>query len=131
MKKAILFILLIIVSLHLLTAQKNQVTKNPVGSWKFESPYSPEGYKSGTIVVGLMEKKYSAAIYFTGRENKIVGEKVKVVNDSILFSVYLEDQDIKVMLKIEDASKLTGKAIYSEGELPLTLTKYTDSEVRK
>jgi hypothetical protein len=113
-----------------LTAQKNQVKKNPVGSWNFESPYSPDGYKSGIIAVGLKEQKYSATISFTGNENKLVGEKVKVVNDSILFSVFLQDQDVKVMLKIGDASKMTGKAIYSEGEVPLSLTKNTASEVR-
>ena len=127
MKKTILYVLLIIISLQLLTAQKNQVKLNPVGSWKFESPYSPEGYTSGTIVIGLAEQKYSSTIYFTGNENKIIGEKVRVVNDSILFSVLIQEQDVKVLLKIEDASKMTGKAIYSDGVVPLTLTKNSDS----
>jgi hypothetical protein len=127
MKKTILFVLLMIVSLQLIIAQRNQSKKDPVGSWKFESPYSPEGYTSGTIMIGLAQQKYSAAILFTGNENKIVGEKVRVVSDSILFSVYIEEQDVKVMLKIEDASKMSGKAVYSQGVVPLTLTKNTDS----
>ena len=89
--------------------------------------FVPEGYTSGTIVIGLAEQKYSSTIYFTGNENKIIGEKVRVVNDSILFSVLIQEQDVKVLLKIEDASKMTGKAIYSDGVVPLTLTKNSDS----
>ena len=60
---------------------------------------------------------------FTGSEYKLPGENVKTVNDSVLFNIYLEGQDIKVMLKLESESKMTGKAVYSEGEVPLTLTK--------
>jgi len=65
---------------------------------------------------------------FTGSEFKLPGENVKAVNDSLLFSVYLEGQDIKVMLKIENVTTMTGKAVYSAGEVPLTLTKVTDLE---
>jgi hypothetical protein len=59
MKRTILFILFMIVSMTFVTAQINQGIKNPVGSWKFEAPYAPEGYTSGTIIVGLTEQKYT------------------------------------------------------------------------
>jgi hypothetical protein len=125
MKKVILFFCVVVFSFSLLTAQNIQTKNNPVGSWKFEAPYAPEGYTSGTIVVGLEKQKYSASLSFTGSEYMLTGENVKSVNDSILFSIYLEGQDIKVMLKIEDKTKMTGKAVYSEGEVPLTLLKDT------
>ncbi|MDO9339072.1 MAG: hypothetical protein Q7T72_00930, partial [Bacteroidales bacterium] len=99
---------------------------NPVGTWKFEAPYAPEGYTSGTIAVGLEEQKYSTTMVFTGSEYKLTGEKVKVANDSVSFSIYLEGQDIKVMLKIENETKMSGKAVYTEGEVPLSLTKNLD-----
>lgn len=102
---------------------------NPVGTWKFEAPYAPEGYTSGTIIVGFAEQKQTATMSFTGNDYKIPGENVKAANDSVLFSIYLEGQDIKVMLKIENESKMTGKAVYSEGEVPLTLTKLLASDV--
>ena len=35
----------------------------------------------------------------------------------------MEGQDIKVLLKVENDMKMTGKAVYSEGEVPLTLNK--------
>ena len=133
MKKGILIILSIIFSLPILTAQNNQVKSSPIGTWKFAAPYAPEGYTSGTIVVGFAEKKHTATMSFTGSENLLPGEKVTAANDSVMFSVLLEGQDIKVLLKIVSDTNMTGKAVYSEGEVPLTLTKMlaSDAEVKK
>jgi len=123
MKKGILAIMLIVISMPFLSAQNDQPKSNPVGTWKFEAPYAPEGYTSGTIVVGLAEQKHTTTMSFAGSDYKIPGEKVKAQNDSILFSIFLEGQDINVLLKIENETKMSGKAVYSEGEVPLTLTK--------
>jgi hypothetical protein len=65
---------------------------------------------------------------FTGSDSILVGENVKTVNDSVLFTVYLEGQDIKVLLKVENDTNMSGKAVYSEGEVPLTLSKILSSE---
>ena len=119
-----LFALLIIAFVCVITVSAQSTgKKDPVGTWKFDAPYAPEGYTTGTIVVPLTEKKHTATMSFTGSDYKLPGEQVKAVNDSVLFNIYLEGQDIKVMLKLESASKMTGKAVYSEGEVPLTLTK--------
>lgn len=119
-----LFALLIIAFVCVITVSAQSTgKKDPVGTWKFDAPYAPEGYTTGTIVVALTEKKHTATMSFTGSDYKLPGEQVKAVNDSVLFNIYLEGQDIKVMLKLESASKMTGKAVYSEGEVPLTLTK--------
>lgn len=123
MKKGILAILFIVISMPFLTAQNDQPKNNPIGTWKFEAPYAPEGYTSGTIVVGLTEQKHTTTMSFTGSDYKIPGEKIKAQNDSILFTIFLEGQDINVLLKIENETKMSGKAVYSEGEVPLTLTK--------
>src|SRR5665811_1210973 len=120
MKKGLFIVLFIVFNLPFLTAQNNQVKNDPVGTWKFEAPYAPEGYSSGTIVVGFKEQKHTTAMSFTGSDTILSGEKVRAVNDSVLFSIYLEGQDIKVMLKMENDSKMSGKAVYSEGEVPLT-----------
>lgn len=126
---------LIVISLFTVSAiaqQGNKQNNKSFGTWKFDAPYAPEGYQSGTIVVGVEEKKPVATMSFTGNEYKIPGEKVKTDNDSVNFSVYLEGQDIRVLLKVENETKMSGKAIYSEGEVPLVLTKVvaTDAEVR-
>jgi hypothetical protein len=128
MKKGIVIILLVVFSLPVLMAQNNHIKNNPVGTWKFAAPYAPEGYNSGTIVVDLNEKKPTATMSVSGSDSILLGENVKTINDSVLFSVYLEGQDIKVMLKIENDSTMSGKAVYSEGEVPLSLTRTTASE---
>lgn len=128
MKKGIVSLMFIIFSLSVLTAQNNQSKINPVGSWKFSAPYAPEGYTSGVIVVGFAEQKHTATMSFIGSEDKLPGENVKAVNDSVLFSIFLEGQDVKVMLKVENDTNMTGKAVYSEGEVPLALTRILASE---
>jgi hypothetical protein len=130
--KIIAFVLLSFVSFCTLTAQNNSKKNNPVGKWKFDAPYAPEGYNNGIIVVGLEENKFNATMSFGGGDYKLPGEKVKAVKDSVLFTVFLEGQDIKVYLKQEDNAKMSGKAVYSEGEVPLTLSRMADeSEPKK
>jgi hypothetical protein len=122
MKKAAILLMFLFA---VITVSSGQTTKkvDPVGSWKFDAPYAPEGYTSGTIVIGLVEKKHTATMSFTGSEYKLTGENVKIENDSVSFSVFLEGQDIKVSLKGDVDEKMVGKAVYSEGEVPLSLTK--------
>jgi hypothetical protein len=128
MKNGILILVLIIFSLPVLIAQNNHNKKNPVGMWKFEAPYAPEGYTSGTIVVGFTEQKPTSTMSFSGNELKFPGENVKTEKDSVFFSVYIQGEDVKVMLKIENDTTMSGKAVYSEGEVPLSLTKAVASD---
>ena len=130
--KIIVIVLLTIMSIGVVNAQNNVKKLSPVGTWKFDAPYAPEGYNTGKIVVSLENKKFSATMAFGAGDYKIPGEQVKVVKDSVQFSVFLEGQDIKVFLKEEDDSKMTGKAVYSEGEVPLTLSRVAgDSDSKK
>jgi hypothetical protein len=120
------FTLLLFCFLAVVTAAgQSSNKKDPAGTWKFDAPYAPEGYNSGTILVGKTDNKQTASMSFTGSEYKFPGENVKTVNDSVMFNIYLEGQDISVKLKLESETKMTGKAVYSEGEVPLTLTKVT------
>lgn len=131
MKKNLLAFIIISMFIVTVTAQQsNNMKINPAGTWRFDAPYAPEGYTSGTIVVGIEQQKSTATMSFTGSDNKLSGEKVVTVNDSVLFSIYLEGQDIKIMLKLEDETKMSGKAVYSEGEVPLALNKVLATEVK-
>lgn len=134
MKRIIFIIIVIFVYTLTSFAQQSKGQKNnSVGTWKFEAPYAPEGYTSGTIIVGNEEQKPTATMSFTGNEFKIPGENVKAVKDSLLFSVYIQGQDVKVMLKMDTEIKMSGKAVYSEGEVPLALNKVlaSDAEEKK
>jgi hypothetical protein len=123
-----IFVVIFVFSLTSIAQHSKGQKNNSVGTWKFEAPYAPEGYTSGTIIVGNEEQKPSATMSFTGNEFKIPGENVKALNDSILFTVYIQGQDVKVMLKMDTEIKMSGKAVYSEGEVPLTLNKVAASD---
>lgn len=123
MKKIIPFILLLLFSISAVSAQSSAPKNNPVGKWKFEAPYAPEGFTSGTMDIGFADEKYSMTMVFTGSEYKISGGKVKFENDTVSFVVFIEGTDVTVTLKMGNGTKMTGKAVYSEGEVPLSLTR--------
>lgn len=124
MKNKVLTTLLILVIAGLTaSAQTSQKKLNPVGAWKFDAPYAPEGYTTGTITIGLQEKAHTASISFTGSDYKIPGERVRVEGDSLKFEVYLEGATINILMKMESEAAMTGKAITPDGEVPLTLKK--------
>ena len=96
---------------------EKEVKPSPLGTWKFAAPSAPEAYNSGNIVVGFTDQKHTTTMSFTGSEYKFPGENVKTVNDdSVSFSIYIEGEYVKVMLKVESDTNMTGKAVYSEGE---------------
>lgn len=132
MKNRILTLLVIsLFSVTFVYGQSNSKKFNPAGSWKFEAPTAPESYTSGTVIVGFVDNKYNASMLFTGSEYKIAGDKVKFENEILSFIVYIQSQDVTVTLKKETEAKMSGKAVYSEGEVPLTMLKVTPAAETK
>lgn len=123
MKKTIPFIVLLLFCFSAGSAQSTKGKNSPVGKWKFEAPYAPEGYTTGLMEVGFADNKYTATISFTGSDYKIPGEKVKIENDTLNFSVFLDGAEIPINLKMDGDTKMAGKAVSPEGEIPMTLTK--------
>jgi hypothetical protein len=123
MRKFTTLFLLLFLSISVISAQDSKASKNPVGKWKFEAPYAPEGYTSGTIDIAFAENKYSTSISFAGSDYKIPGDKTKVEKENVTFVVMVEGSEVAVSLTAENDIKMTGKAVYSEGEIPLILTK--------
>jgi len=129
MKKHLLLILSVIPFLSVIaSSQESKVEKIIVGKWLFQAPYAPDGYKDGTIEIGYAEKKYSAIMIFSVGENKFVGDRVRFENDTLYFNVFIEGQNVVVKLKDQDETKMTGKAVYNEGVVPLLLTKEIKKE---
>lgn len=123
MKKSVLFLAVLFLGISMISGQTDKKSGYPMGKWIFEAPYAPEGYKSGVIEVALTDNNYLTSISFTGNDYKIPGERTKVEKDSVSFIFYVEGTEVSISLKMEDAIKMTGKALYSEGEIPLTLTR--------
>jgi hypothetical protein len=122
-----LALLTFLISLNV-SGQTGTSQADPSGTWKFSAPSAGEGYDSGTILISKAEQKYSVAIIFTGSDYKLAGEKVKFEKGVLSFSIYLEGEEIMSTLKMENGSKMTGKAVYSEGEVPLSLTKSVEKK---
>ena len=123
MRKIITLFVIMLLSASAISAQSSGDKKTLTGKWKFDAPYAPEGYTSGAIELTFAENKYSTSISFTGSDYKIPGEKTKVENDSVSFVVYVESEQVAISLKLESELKMAGKAVYSQGEIPLTLTR--------
>ena len=121
----ILFILLF--SLSDAVSQQGNKKVSPEGAWKFEAPYAPEGFNAGIITIGQKEKLYSAVISFSASDYEIQGEKVKFEKGTFQFDVYVEGETVSIILNMPDNTNMTGKALYSAGEIPLT-AKRADSK---
>jgi hypothetical protein len=125
MGKIITLFMLLFFSTSIISAQSSPDKKSPLGRWKFEAPLAPEGYNSGSIDFSFAENKYSTAISMTGSDYVITGDKTKVVNDTVTFVVLIDGNEIAISLKQESTVQMTGKAVYSEGEIQLTLSRET------
>ena len=121
MKRFIPFILLMLCMAPFVSGQ---VQNKQLGKWKFEAPNAPEGYTGGIIEIATAEKGLSASISFGESDYKLPGEKVKIENEVLSFIVNVEGNEVSIALKPESDVIMKGNATYSEGSIPLTLTKY-------
>jgi hypothetical protein len=123
MKRIILTSFMMLSLLATTVAQENNSQKkDPVGYWKFEAPYAPEGYTAGAISVTSADNVLSATMSFSSMEFKFPAV-VKSVSDSLFLSVNLEGQFVQISLKLLDNENMTGKAVYTDGSVPLTLKR--------
>lgn len=124
MKSKILTLaIFVFISVFTVSAQDTLNKVNVVGTYKFNAPYAPEGFTTGTIEVSFSENNYGVSVKFTGSDYKLQGDKVKYENDTLNFKMYVEGQDIAITLRPAEESKMVGKASYFEGEIPMTLIK--------
>lgn len=123
MNKAFFISLLLLTGISVTSAQFSELKRDPVGKWLFEASYAPEGFTVGTIDVSPVEKEFKVTMVFTANGYTLSGEKVRFGNDSLLFSIYMEGEDIAIKLRFDEANKMSGRAVYTEGEVPLLLTR--------
>ncbi len=124
MNKKSTFLLSFILILGLISIIALSATvKDPVGKWKFTAPGAPYGYDQGLIEIVKDLDEYKATLSFTGMEYKFELEKVKYVDEKLSFSLYLEGEDIYVLMSFSEDDKLSGKALYSQGEVALYATR--------
>jgi hypothetical protein len=122
MIKKIIFMILCI-SFFVVSASAQKQKNDPAGIWKFEAAYAPEGFNTGTLNVVFRNKAYSASMMFEGSDYNVTAEKVRFEKDLLNYSIFIEGQEVVVQMKFLDPLKMSGRAVYSEGEVQLTMTK--------
>jgi len=124
MKKKSTFLLSFMIILGFISIIALSATvKDPVGKWKFTAPGAPYGYDQGLIEIVHELDEYKATLSFTGMDYKFELEKVKFEDEKLSFSLYLEGEDIYVLMSFSEDDKLSGKALYSQGEVALYATR--------
>lgn len=123
MKRTAIIFFLVLMTVSV-SAQTVNNAKDPAGKWKFDAPYAPEGFTTGLVEIKFAEEKYSVTLMFSANAEYILPcDKVKFANDTLTFNLYLDTEDIAFTLKFDEADKMSGKAVHSGGEVPLTLTR--------
>lgn len=89
------------------------------GNWKFEAPTAPDGYTYGIMAI----KKDSVITQFTDGNYKFPSNWVKLKSDSIIFESDINGTTVVFSLKINDNKKVSGNAVWNEGETLMILTK--------
>ena len=125
MKQTLLLTILLFTGLSIINGQGSTFKKDPLGKWLFEAPYAPQGHNNGIIDLSKTDNKLSATMAFSGTENKYPGDLVKFAKDTISFIVYVEGQSVAVKLAFTEESKMTGRAVYTDGVVPLSLKRET------
>ncbi|MBS0011669.1 MAG: hypothetical protein KFF49_09690 [Bacteroidales bacterium] len=114
--------LILILGLISLNAMSSAV-KDPVGKWKFSAPGAPYGYDQGIIDITKDADELKASISFAGMDYRFTLEKLKFEEEKISFSLYLEGENIYVLMSFSEDDKISGKALYSEGEIMIFATR--------
>jgi hypothetical protein len=96
-----------------------QVKKDYQGKWNFEAPSAPDGYTFGTMEI----KKDSVFTAFTDGNYRFPSNLIKVTKDSLSFQANINGTDVLFSLKTDDKNKISGRAVWSDGETQLMLTK--------
>ncbi|HCI56049.1 MAG TPA: hypothetical protein PLN06_04110 [Bacteroidales bacterium] len=123
MKKTVSLAALFVLIAFSLTAQNQKLKYNPTGIWKFDAPDAPYGYTSGSMEFRLSDGKYTGSASFTGSDYKIPIQILKAANDSISVGMYVEGADVRINLRMENETKMTGRAWTPDGLINVTAIK--------
>lgn len=110
-------------ALMTVTAQSPSQAKDPAGKWKFTAPSAPEGLTAGNIEVSFADKVYKVAMSFSESDYKLDGDKVSFEQDTLKFNIYVQGQEVTVILKMTEPVRMEGFAFHPEGEVSLILVK--------
>jgi hypothetical protein len=126
MRKIIVLFTTICLTYTVLNGQTAQKMDEPIGKWRFETPYASEGYQRGLIEIRKSAEIYSAAISFADTVYKLYASNVKYNAGLVDFIINIEGQPINISLSFTHPDTLKGRAFTPDGELPMTLMRKKD-----
>jgi hypothetical protein len=103
-----------------------QVNKSIIGVWNFQCPSAPEGFNSGNIDI----RKDSVFTTFISSTYKFPSLWAKTKNDSLIYNVDINGEEVLYSLKIEKNDTLNGYASTSYGVSSLILTRKSNSDLK-
>lgn len=121
-------IVLVLISFMSASGQKPAPADDPSGKWKFEAISAPEGFTSGSLDISFAGNVYKVSLAFTGSDYKLDGDRAVLEDGAFMFVIYLQGQEITIILKMAGPDKMNGLAIHPEGEVPLTLVRNPDKK---
>ena len=110
----------------LLHATAMPAIKNVIGEWKFESPYAPDGYNKGSIVITEKEGVLAGEIKFADG-TKVELKDVKFEENILKFGINVEYNYIPIKATFE-GNKMKGAANTPDGDLSFEATKVEKTE---
>jgi hypothetical protein len=120
--------LTLIVGLVFATSQvqaqsQNTDINNFIGKWKYNSPKAPYAYQEGHLLIANEnEEDHPTVTIIFSEEKKLEAENVKLVDQKLQFSIYVENEYVTVTLKRQD-DKITGTADTTSDKLALTAVR--------
>lgn len=99
-------------------ANSNVQLPDFTGRWKFEAPDAPPEASTGIMVFTA-----DSAITIFNSGERFFSELFQTKGDSILFETQVDDGIVRVMLKMNSTSTMSGKAVWDIGETPIFLKK--------
>jgi hypothetical protein len=90
--------------------------KSPIGTWEYTVADVPYEYSAGVMVITKDKEGYKVVV--KANYNTLTASEVKVNENNVNFSVYIEGGKVEVSLQVKD-DVISGKASSAEGSFSL------------
>ena len=101
---------------NILTEVLEEVYKSPIGTWEYTVEDVPYEYSAGLLIITKDKEVYKVVVKVN--YNTLTASEVKVNENKVNFSVYIEGGEVQVSLQVKD-DVINGKANSTEGSFSL------------
>ena len=98
------------------TTTLEKVYKSPIGTWEYTVEDVPYEYSAGVLIITKEKEEYKVVVKVN--YNTLTASEVKVNENTVNFSVYIEGGKVQVSLQVKD-DLIQGIADSTEGSFSL------------